>query len=333
MKRIGTSAIAIAFIVGLIGCSTAPTQYNLTISATEGGGITTPGEETSGYDEGTVVPIVAFPHAGYRFVNWAGDVGTIDDVNAASTTIMMNDNYSITANSIAQYVLTVNSADGGEVTVPGEGTFTYDEGTIVILEASPDTGYRFLNWTGDVGSISDVNATVTTITINTDCAVAASFEEDEVVTFVDDNLEAVVRQAIAKSEGPIYAQDMEQLTQFDAGASGISDLTGMEYATSLTILGLWSNRISDIAPLASLTDLTVLDLQNNQISDIAPLGNLTKLTSLFLTTNGIRDISPLVDNDGFSEGDEVHLSGNPLSSTSINIYIPELEARGVIVDY
>jgi len=41
----------------------------------------------------------------------------------------------------------------------------------------------------------------------------------------------------------------------------------------------------------------------------------------------------LVNNPGLSQGDEVYLSGNPLSSASINTYIPQLEARGVIVEY
>jgi len=40
-----------------------------------------------------------------------------------------------------------------------------------------------------------------------------------------------------------------------------------------------------------------------------------------------------VDNEELSGGDEVYLSGNPLSSDSVNIYIPELEARGVTVVY
>ena len=40
-----------------------------------------------------------------------------------------------------------------------------------------------------------------------------------------------------------------------------------------------------------------------------------------------------MDNEGLSEGDEVHLGANPLISDSINRYIPELEARGVIVGY
>ena len=73
-------------------------KYDLTISSTAGGSVTTPGEGTSTYDEGTVVDLVAAPDAGYDFVNWTGDVGTIADVGDATTTITMNDNYSITAN-------------------------------------------------------------------------------------------------------------------------------------------------------------------------------------------------------------------------------------------
>jgi hypothetical protein len=41
----------------------------------------------------------------------------------------------------------------------------------------------------------------------------------------------------------------------------------------------------------------------------------------------------LVSNSGLSEGDLVFLGGNPLSSTSTNVYIPQLEKRGVKVYY
>jgi len=39
----------------------------------------------------------------------------------------------------------------------------------------------------------------------------------------------------------------------------------------------------------------------------------------------------LVANSGLSDGDVVHLSNNPLSDTSLNEYIPQLEERGVDV--
>jgi len=39
----------------------------------------------------------------------------------------------------------------------------------------------------------------------------------------------------------------------------------------------------------------------------------------------------LVNNPGLLQGDEVYLSNNPLSATSVNTYMPQLRARGVIV--
>ena len=155
----------------------------------------------------------------------------------------------------------------------------------------------------------------------------------EAVTFLDPNLEAAVREAIATPEGPIYPSDLEGLTYLSASGKNITDLTGLEYCTSLTELYLGDNQISDISPLANLTNLTHLGLGGNQISDISSLANLTKLTRLELWTNQISDISPLVDNMGLGAGDYVHLKWNPLSSDSINTYIPQLQARGVTVVY
>jgi hypothetical protein len=97
-RTISRFLITVALIAGMVGCVPGPVQYDLAVSSTEGGEITNPGEATSSYDKGTVVPLVAFPHTGYRFVNWTGDVDTIADVTAASTTITINGDYEITAN-------------------------------------------------------------------------------------------------------------------------------------------------------------------------------------------------------------------------------------------
>jgi hypothetical protein len=152
-------------------------QYDLTISSTGGGSVTTPGEGVFTYDTGTVVNLVATPAAGYRFDRWTGDVGTIANVYAAATTITMNGDYSITANFVAIYELTISSTERGSVIIPGEGVFTYDGGTIVDLSAIPDEGYWFVEWTGDVSTIADVYAALTTITMNGDYSITANFEE------------------------------------------------------------------------------------------------------------------------------------------------------------
>jgi hypothetical protein len=158
--------------------------YSLTISSTAGGSVTTPGEDTFTYDKGTVVNLVATPDADYMFVSWTGDVSTLANVNAATTTITMNGDYEIVANFVEippQYELTVTSTAGGSVTAPGEGTFTYDEGTVVSLKAVAATGYDFESWKGDVGTIANANAATTTITMNGDYEIVANFEEEEEV--------------------------------------------------------------------------------------------------------------------------------------------------------
>ncbi len=85
--------------------------------------------------------------------------------------------------------------------------------------------------------------------------------------------------------------------------------------------------------VVSLTNLTQLNLWFNQISDVSPLAFLTNLTQLNLLGNQISDISALVENSGLSDGDLVFLKDNPLSATSVNVYIPQLEQRGVNVEY
>jgi len=77
----------------------------------------------------------------------------------------------------AQDSLTVSSTEGGEVIIPGEGTFTYDAGTAVDLVAVAEEGYYFVNWSGDVGTVAGVSAATTTVTVNADYSIMANFVE------------------------------------------------------------------------------------------------------------------------------------------------------------
>jgi hypothetical protein len=159
--------------------ATPPIQYNLTIFSTSGGSVTEPGEGTFAYDEGMVVSLVAEAEEDYRFVNWTGDVNTAADVEAASTTITMQGDYTITANfavSPVEHSLNISSTSGGSVITPGEGAFAYDEGTVVNLVGEAEEGYRFVSWTGDVCDIAIVKAAITTITMQGNYSISANFE-------------------------------------------------------------------------------------------------------------------------------------------------------------
>jgi len=84
-----------------------------------------------------------------------------------------------------RYDLTIDSTVGGSVTTPGEGTFTYDAGIVVNLNATPDAGYQFTVWTGGVGSIATANAPATTITMNRNYAITANFYKQEIQNWYD----------------------------------------------------------------------------------------------------------------------------------------------------
>jgi len=162
--------------------------YDLTIDSTAGGEVTEPGEGVfPGYAPGTVVNLLAVPEADFLFVNWTGETGAIDDVNAEDTFITMTGNYAITANfvEIGETNLTVNTTPGGTVTDPGVGTFPYDTGTVVDLVAEPDQCASFVNWTGEVGMVDDINAATTTITMNDDYTITANFAPPEALMEID----------------------------------------------------------------------------------------------------------------------------------------------------
>jgi len=127
--------------------------------------------------------------------------------------------------------------------------------------------------------------------------------EDQVY-FADPILKGLVEQQLGVSD-PTTA-DMVFLKELNAAGRGISDITGLEFATNLASLNLgelfyyweWppelrTNQIEDISPLSGLTSLKSLDLSNNQIADISALSGLTALERLTLYDNQITDISAL----------------------------------------
>ena len=235
-------AVMLALNVGVIGCGgekvPEATEFTLTISSTAGGSVTNPGEGTFTYEDGTLVNVVAEPEAGYYFVNWIGDVDTIANVNAVATTITMDGSYSITANfetiPAAQCNLTISSTTEGwllcgSVTAPGEGTFSYSSGTVVNLVAQAEEVCQFVGWTGDVGTIADINAATTTITIDGDYSIRANFRP-----YVSRMLAAGGFHTVGlKSDGTVVAVGYNTHGQCNVG--GWTDITQVAAACDHTV--------------------------------------------------------------------------------------------------
>ena len=141
----------------------------------------------------------------------------------------------------------------------------------------------------------------------------------QVVNIPDSNLRQLVTETLQLPDGtPITQQEMLRLEFLDAaGDRGITDLTGLQYATNLWGLdlyhnpivnisslahltklegfNLWGCQVVDLSPLRNLTGLRTVILGNNHISDITPLANLVQLTNLGLDNNQISDVSPLAN--------------------------------------
>ena len=123
---------------------------------------------------------------------------------------------------------------------------------------------------------------------------AGKVTDDEQAVIPDAKLRAAIAAALGKASGTtITKSEMSTLTTLDAQDADINDLTGLEFATNLTILLLDKNRITDLAPLSGLTKLNILGLVGNRITDLAPLSGLTKLKRLYLGGNRITDLAPL----------------------------------------
>jgi hypothetical protein len=214
--RVSIFLITVALIAGMVGCvQSVVLSYDLTVASTAGGSVTVPGEGTSTYDEETVVNLVATPDPGYRFINWAGNVSTIGDVDNATTIIVMNDSYFVVGNfAKQQYDLTITSTAGGSITVPGAGTSTYDEGTVVNLVAEAEAGYKFANWTGDVGTINDVDAAQTTVIVDGSCSITANFERGYAPMVAAGGFHTVG----LKTDGTVVAAGYNEYGQSDVGS-------------------------------------------------------------------------------------------------------------------
>ncbi|RLD12901.1 MAG: hypothetical protein DRI28_06930, partial [Caldiserica bacterium] len=135
-----------------------------------GGGTTDPAVGDHVYGDGAVVDISATANEGYRFDHWEGDVA---DPNSANTTVTMDEDKTVTAVFVKQYILTMEvDPDGAGTTTPPVGDHLYDENTVVNISATANEGYRFDHWEGDV---ADPNSANTTITMDGDKTATAVF--------------------------------------------------------------------------------------------------------------------------------------------------------------
>jgi uncharacterized repeat protein (TIGR02543 family) len=142
------------------------------LSSTPANGGTTVGAGL--FAQGSVAVVSATPNTGFTFTNWT-EAGTVVSTSP-SFSFNMAGNKNLVANFAAvaagkyAVVLTANPALGGATF----GSGSYDAGSTVTIVAVPNTGYSFVNWTGDeTGTTSSLK-----FVINSNHKVVANFKLD-----------------------------------------------------------------------------------------------------------------------------------------------------------
>jgi len=154
MRRISSLLSLLVLILSCSKDSVTPTpeptpKYVLVIAASEGGAVSTSGGT---FDKGTKVTVTATPDGEYLFDSWSdGSTENPRDITVTS-------NLDLTANFVKKkYSLSISTSGEGtvaeEVIIQGSITETeYNAGTTVRLTATPNEGWVFAGWSGDVQS-------------------------------------------------------------------------------------------------------------------------------------------------------------------------------------
>lgn len=106
------------------------------------------------YSEGEEVELTAIPNEGYQFVEWTGYINSLDaklTFDMPSKDIELNADFIEKDKAEKKYALTIKHKGEGS-TSPGPGENIKDKGSSVSIKAEPESGWKFLGWSGDIQS-------------------------------------------------------------------------------------------------------------------------------------------------------------------------------------
>jgi Leucine-rich repeat (LRR) protein len=111
------------------------------------------------------------------------------------------------------------------------------------------------------------------------------------ITITDPGLDAAIRAALNKTNGPLTTADLLNLTSLEAQNRGITNVQGLELAGNLKALDLEDNNLTNFSFPGTLTNLTSLDLSFNALVQFSLPSGLTNLNELLLSGNQLTNIT------------------------------------------
>ena len=130
----------------------APQKYDLSVTASEGGSVSTTGGQ---YYQNTSVLVTATPDKGYEFSGWTGT-----SLTGTSIMVKLTSNVTIKANfTRSKYTLTIDIVGSGsvdeQVINSARGTTEFESGSTVRLTATPNSDFLFYDWLQIINNLAE----------------------------------------------------------------------------------------------------------------------------------------------------------------------------------
>ena len=181
----------------------APLQFTLTLIANpeEGGSVTGAGV----YDFGEEAEVNAIPNEGWAFINWTDEDGNLVSDQPANVIEITADLTLIANFEMIDYTLTLIASpeEGGTVT----GAGVYNAGDEVDVDAIPNEGWHFVNWTDEDGNVVSDQPANTIVMPAADVTLIANFElTTYTLTFIvlDEGTGDPITDAVITLDGVAY---------------------------------------------------------------------------------------------------------------------------------
>jgi hypothetical protein len=185
------------------------------------------------------------------------------------------------------------SVSGSGTTTPSAGVYSYTRGTVVNITATPASGWRFTSWTG---AVSNPTSSTTTVTMDGDKTVTASF------TQITINQNYILTMAVSGSGTTTPSVGVHPYPRGTVVNVTATPASGWRFAS-------WTGAVSN--PTSSTTTVTM-------DGDKTVTASFTQITInqnyiLTMAVSGSGTINPSVGVHSYAQGTVVNISATPAS--------------------
>lgn len=236
LAMVRAACIIFILFATLVSCEylgLTPKKYTLTITQPIGG-IIAVSPVKSQYLDGDQITLTATPSTGYIFATWGGSAS--GSASPLLMTIASDTTISATFSAVATgYTVTVTQpASGGTIALSPQKA-SYANGDVVIVTATPATGYSFTGWSGDLtGTTSPAS-----FTVSGNATIGATWTQQTYTVTATQSTGGTI--VVSPATGPYHYSDAVTISATPSTgysfAGWTSGLTGTSGSQSITVTG------------------------------------------------------------------------------------------------